>query len=186
VIAIAASTGGPPALYRLLSDLPGDFAAPILVVQHIASGFTPGLATWLNAASDLNVRVARHGEALAGRQVYLAPDDHHLGVATRTSVVVSREAPIGGFRPSGNFLFDSVGRVFGSSSIAVILTGMGDDGVEGLRTIRQARGRIIAQDESSSVIFGMPGAAVAAGLADTVLPLDALASHLVQLVERKG
>ena len=182
VVAIATSTGGPAALQDLLSGLPGDFPAPILVVQHITKGFTNGLAAWLNTLCNLQVKIAEHGEPLAPHTVYIAPDDRHLGVSRPSAVLLSAEAPIGGFRPSGTFLFASAGRVFGKSALAVILTGMGDDGVVGLRTVQQAGGRILAQDEQSSVVFGMPGAAVAAGLVDQVLPLAKIAGRLVQLV----
>jgi two-component system chemotaxis response regulator CheB len=183
LVAIATSTGGPAALQRVLSDLPGDFPAPILVVQHITRGFTTGLADWLNKMSSLHVKVAREEEQLAPHTVYLAPDDKHLGVANRSTITLSGAAPVGGFRPSGTFLFESAACAFGAGTVALILTGMGEDGVTGLRSVRQAGGYIIAQDEKSSIIFGMPGAAIAAGLADAVLPLDSLAAQLVELVE---
>ena len=182
LVAVATSTGGPAALQVLLSDLPGDFEAPILVVQHITRGFTNGLAAWLNTLCDLHVKVAEHGERLASHTVYIAPDDRHLGVSNQAVVALSAAPPVGGFRPSGTFLFESAARAFGPAATAVILTGMGDDGVAGLRAVRQAGGRIIAQDEETSVVYGMPGAAVAAGLADQVLPLDRVAARLVQLV----
>jgi len=182
LVAVATSTGGPPALQTLLSGLPADFEAPILVVQHITKGFTAGLATWLNTVCNLQVKVAEHGDRLAPHTVYVAPDDRHLGVANQTVVALSSAPPVGGFRPAGTFLFESVARVFGSAALALILTGMGDDGVAGLRAVRQAGGRIIAQDEETSVVYGMPGAAVAAGLADQVLPLDRIAGRVAQLV----
>ena len=181
-VAIATSTGGPAALQDLLAALPGDFSAPILVVQHITRGFTQGLSAWLNTVCSLQVKVAEHGERLAPHTVYVAPDDRHLGVSNMPAVVLSAAAPVNGFRPSGTYLFESAAKAFGPSVAALILTGMGDDGVVGLRAVRQAGGRIIAQDEESSVVFGMPGAAVAAGLTDQVLPLDQIAARLVQLV----
>ena len=112
----------------------------------------------------------------------MAPDDRHLGVSAQAVVTLSAAPPVGQFRPSGTFLFESAARAFGPSLVAVILTGMGDDGVEGLRAVRQAGGRVIAQDQASSVVWGMPGAAVAAGLADDVLPLDAIPARLVELI----
>jgi two-component system, chemotaxis family, protein-glutamate methylesterase/glutaminase len=181
-VAVATSTGGPAALQRLLGALPADFPAPLLVVQHITPGFTPGLVSWLNTVCDLRVKLAEHGEPLAAATVYLAPDHRHLGVTGRTAVAVSDAPPVGGFRPSGTFLFESVARAFGPAALAVILTGMGDDGVAGLRAVRQAGGRVLAQDEETSVVFGMPGAAVAANLADAVLPLDHIAPRLAELV----
>jgi two-component system chemotaxis response regulator CheB len=183
VVAIAASTGGPVALQRLFHDLPGDFAAPILVVQHISSGFIAGLAAWLNTVCGLHVKVAEAGEALEPHTVYLAPDDRHLGVTRLARVALSDAPPIGGFRPSGTFLFASVARAFGPAAIGVILTGMGEDGVAGLRELQQAGGRVLAQDETSSVVFGMPGAAIAAGLAHQVVPLDEAAIRLMEMIE---
>jgi two-component system, chemotaxis family, protein-glutamate methylesterase/glutaminase len=182
VVAIAASTGGPPALQRLLSGLPPEFAAPVLVVQHITQGFAGGLAHWLDSVCPLRVKLAEHGEPLAARTVYLAPDDRHLGVSDRRLVALSDAGPIGGFRPSGTFLFESVARSFGASTRAVILTGMGDDGVRGLQAVRRSGGHVIAQDEPSSVVFGMPAAAIAAGVVDSVLPIDEIPSRLATMV----
>jgi two-component system chemotaxis response regulator CheB len=182
LVAVAASTGGPAALERLFGDLPGDFPAPLLVVQHITRGFTAGLADWLNTVCDLHVKIAEAGETLAPRTVYLAPDDRHLGVGAEGHVALSAAAPVNGFRPSGTFLFESVARSHGPGAVAVILTGMGEDGVTGLRAVRKAGGRIFAQDERSCVVFGMPGAAVAAGLPDFVGPPEAIASRLVDMV----
>jgi two-component system chemotaxis response regulator CheB len=182
VVAIAASTGGPAALHELLGNLPGDLPASVLVVQHIAHGFTAGLAAWLNLGTELCVKVAEEGEPLAPSTVYFAPEDRHLDVSTRGIVVLSTAPPIGGFRPSATFLFQAAARTFGASAVAVILTGMGDDGVAGLRAVREAGGRVIAQDQASSAVFGMPGAAVAAGVADEVLPADEIAARLAVLV----
>jgi two-component system chemotaxis response regulator CheB len=178
VIAIAASTGGPTALLRVLSDLPSSLPVPILIVQHMAPGFVAGLATWLDDGCDLKVKVAAQAEPLENGVVYVAPDDHHLGVLDRRTLQVSGAPPCGGFRPSGTYLFESVARVYGSSAVGVILTGMGDDGVTGLGALRRAGGRIIAQDEASSVVFGMPAAAIAAGLPNLTLPLDLIGSRL--------
>jgi two-component system chemotaxis response regulator CheB len=182
VVAIASSTGGPAALQTLLAELPGDFPVPILVVQHIALGFTAGLAAWLNSVCDLRVKVAESGEKLAAHTVYIAPDGKHLGASSPHHVLLDDGPPIGGFRPSGTFLFESLAKTFGSGMAAVILTGMGDDGVEGLRAVRYSGGRCLVQDEKSSVVFGMPGAAVAAGLADLVAPPEQIAARLIQLV----
>jgi two-component system chemotaxis response regulator CheB len=182
VVAVATSTGGPAALQRLLSGLPADFAAPVLVVQHITPGFTAGLAAWLGSVCPLRVKVAEEGEIPAPSIVYLAPDAQHLGVAENGRLRLSSAPPVGGFRPSGTFLFAAVARAFGPSAVAVILTGMGDDGVQGLGAIRRAGGKVIAQDEKTSVVFGMPAAAIAEGLADVVLPIDAIAAHLASLI----
>jgi two-component system chemotaxis response regulator CheB len=182
LVAVATSTGGPAALYRLLSRLPADFPAPVLVVQHNAPGFMNGLVAWLGGGCGLAVKVAEQGEPLLPHTVYLAPDDRHLGVAAGGTALLSAAPAVCGFRPSGTYLFESAARARGSSVVALILTGMGEDGVEGLRAVRQAGGQVIAQDEASSVVWGMPGAAVAAGLADSVLPLDAIPIRLLEMV----
>ena len=184
IVAIATSTGGPAAVQKLLASLPDDFPAPILIVQHITPGFTAGLVGWLATTSRLRVKLAEAGEPLAPKTVFLGPDGKHLGVTQSARIELSNAPPVGGFRPSGTFLFDSVARVFGHSTLAVILTGMGDDGVAGLRAVRAAGGLVIAQNEETSVVFGMPGATVAAGLADHVLPLDAIGPRLAMFVGR--
>lgn len=184
VVAIAASTGGPAALRTVLAELPANFAAPILFVQHIALGFADGFARWLNEHTKIEVRVAQAGEPLRGGTAYLAPDNAHLGVSERSTVTLSTTPAISGFRPSGTFLFESVGRIYGPAALGVILTGMGSDGVEGLRTLRAQGGRVFAQDEASSAVFGMPGAAVSANLVDQVLGLDAMAAAIRRAVER--
>jgi two-component system chemotaxis response regulator CheB len=182
MIAIAASTGGPAALHRLFGDLPANLRLPILVVQHIADGFVGGFAEWLNAASGLRIKVAQDGEPLQPNCVYVAPDDRHLGVSRRSAILLSSADAIDGFRPSGSFLFESVANAYGPSALSVILTGMGRDGVEGLKAVRAVGGTILAQDEASSTVFGMPGAAIAAGVADAVLPLGAIAPHIADLI----
>ncbi len=179
ICAVATSTGGPPALLKLFSALPADFPVPILVVQHIATGFTDGLANWLDSNLALTVKVAEMGERLRPGTICLAREDHHLGVARDGTVLLSRAAAIEGFRPSATFLFRSVAEVYGNRTLALILTGMGRDGVEGLRKVHQSGGTIFAQDEASCVVFGMPGAAVAEDLADQILPLDRMAKALL-------
>ncbi len=182
VIAIATSTGGPPALNCLLSGLPPDIPVPVVVVQHIAAGFVEGFANWLDSSVPHPVKLAEENELLKPGTVYIAPQDRHLGVARGGRVVLSDEDPIDGFRPSATHLFQSVARTFGKKSLAIILTGMGRDGLEGLRSIRQEGGFTIAQDEESCVVFGMPGVAVEAGLADKVLPIDRIAGCLLKVL----
>lgn len=181
-IAIAASTGGPAALQRILADLPGDLPAPLLVVQHIAPGFVEGLAVWLGAATSLRVKVARGGEPARPGVVFLAPDDRHLGLSPEGLVILSASAPIKGFRPSATFLFESVASARESATIAVVLTGMGRDGIDGLQAVRQRGGRILVQDEATAVVFGMPGSAIAEGLADAVLPVGGIAAEILNSV----
>jgi two-component system chemotaxis response regulator CheB len=182
LIAIAASTGGPGALYRIFSELPGNLPVPILVVQHIAHGFVEGLAVWLDGASKLRVKVATPNERLQPGVVYIAPDDMHLGLRDRHTLDISSAAPVAGFRPSGTFLFHSVARHCGKHALGLVLTGMGDDGLPGLRAMHDAGAHVLAQDEETSVVFGMPGAAVAAGVADGTLPLEMIAGRLARLV----
>ncbi|GMU07303.1 chemotaxis-specific protein-glutamate methyltransferase CheB [Corallococcus caeni] len=185
VLAMAASTGGPAALYRILSDLGGQATPPppILLVQHIALGFGNGLATWLGTATKLRVKVAEDGEPLTPGTVYLAPDDKHLGVTQDHRAQVSGAAPIQGFRPSANWLFRSVARAYGQTALAVVLTGMGQDGLDGIRDLHQAGGRVIAQDEATSVVYGMPAVVVGANLAHEVLPLGQIARRLLALLQ---
>ncbi|RKG71880.1 chemotaxis protein CheB, partial [Corallococcus exercitus] len=185
VLAMAASTGGPAALYRILSDLGGQATPPppILLVQHIALGFGNGLATWLGTATKLRVKVAEDGEPLTPGTVYLAPDDKHLGVTMDHRAQVSGAAPIQGFRPSANWLFRAVARAYGQTALAVVLTGMGQDGLDGIRDLHQAGGRVIAQDEATSVVYGMPAVVVGANLAHEVLPLGQIARRLLALFQ---
>jgi two-component system chemotaxis response regulator CheB len=184
LVAIAASTGGPAALQRVLQDLPGDFPVPILVVQHIAAGFVGGLADWLGSTCALRVKVAESGEPLARRTVYLAPDDRHLGVRLDQRILLSDEPPISGFRPSADFLFETAARVSAGAMTAVMLTGMGTDGVTGLHVVKSCGGRVVAQDEATSVVYGMPQAAAAAGLVDWKLSIRDVGPRLMELVVR--
>lgn len=182
IVAIATSTGGPAALHRVFSDLPASFPVPILVVQHIAPGFITGLANWLGETSRLAIKVAEQGELPQAGTVYLAPDDRHLCVTQDGAIEISKAPAVDGFRPSASVLFRSVAKNYGQSTVAVIMTGMGEDGLEGLRDVRSAGGRIIAQDEASSVVFGMPGVVVTAGLADLTLPLHRIAPQLQKIL----
>jgi two-component system chemotaxis response regulator CheB len=181
LVTVAASTGGPGALKRVLGSLPARFPAPILLVQHITAGFVDGFAAWLDSQVALRVKVAEADEPLRDGVVYVAPEGRHLGCAGR-HVKLAGAAPIGGFRPSATWLFRAAAEQYGRDALGVVLTGMGDDGVAGLRDLRAAGGRVIAQDEASSVVWGMPGAAVAAGLADAVVPLADIAARVCALV----
>ncbi len=183
-VGVAASTGGPGALRSLLGALPATFDTPILIVQHITDGFVGGLAHWLDQNTSLKVKVAEEGEPIRGRMAYLAPDDRHLGLAAGPVVALSDAPPIGGFRPSATHLFRSMAEELGAAAVALVLTGMGRDGVDGLQGLHAAGGRVLAQDEATSVVYGMPGAAVAEGLADTVLPLSELPGALLRHAAR--
>ncbi|MEP6494830.1 MAG: chemotaxis-specific protein-glutamate methyltransferase CheB [bacterium] len=183
LVAIGTSTGGPAALHRILIDLPSAFPVPIVVVQHMAHGFIDGLAQWLSANVALRVLVATNGDKLAPGTVYLGADDSHFGVASDGRIALSNTAAIGGFRPSVDFLFDSCGRAYGPGLAALILTGMGQDGLDGLRTAKARGCHVIAQDEASSIVFGMNGKAIEHRLADEVLSLETIGRRLNELVE---
>lgn len=180
VVAVGTSTGGPAALQELLSGMRG-FPAAVLVVQHIARGFVDPLVQWLRAVAPLTVRVAAAGERPQPGVVYLAPDDAHLEVSPDGLLLLARTPPVGGFRPSATRLFETVAAAYGAAAVGVVLTGMGSDGVAGLAGAREAGMHVIAQDEATSVVWGMPGAAVEKGLADEVLPLGAIAGRLQAL-----
>ncbi|HWH96721.1 MAG TPA: chemotaxis protein CheB [Baekduia sp.] len=169
-VAIGTSTGGPPALTSVLADLPTDFPIPVLVVQHIAPGFTAGLVEWLDDRVALPVRFAT-AQAVARPGIWFAPDHVHLGVEAGLRFCLDATTRRGRHRPSVDMLFDSLAEVVGDGAVGVVLTGMGRDGAEGVAAIRSAGGLVIAQDEPTSAVFGMPRAAIEAG-ADLVLPLD--------------
>ena len=182
IVAIAASTGGPQTINSILSQLPGSFPAPIVIAQHVAFGFTEGMAEWLNFGTPLTVAPARHGETIACGRVYLNPSEKSMRV-TRQGVILLQEEENGQiYHPSCDFLMRSVAQSYGDQALGVILTGMGEDGVEGARAIREAGGLMLAQDEQSSVIYGMNGMAVKKGHADRVLPLADLPAAIHRLV----
>ena len=186
LVAIAASTGGPAALRDVFGTLPRSFGAPILVTQHIAHGFTAGLASWLAGDTGLRVKVAELGEMAEPGTVYIAPEDRHLGCRENGSgalrLVLDASPPVGAFRPSATWMFQSCTQAVGSALVAVVLTGMGDDGVAALRAARGAGAHVIAQDEQSSVIYGMPREAARTGMVQDILPLDAISRRLKELV----
>ena len=178
-VGVAASTGGPAAVYRFLESLPARLDVPVLVVQHIARGFTDGFASWLRAATPLPVTVARSGDEIAGGHVYIAPDDCHLEVNSGR-IGLSAAPPRGGFRPSADALFASLVRAYGSECAAVILTGMGRDGLDGAARVRYAGGLVLAQDAATSVVFGMPQVVAIAGFTSFVGPVERLAEHVAE------
>lgn len=187
VVAIGASTGGPRALVDILSALPGDLEAPVLVVQHMPPLFTRHFADGLASQCDLHVREAEHGVVLEPGMVWIAPGDQHLTVGRDGAFVrlwLDQDAPENACRPSVDPMLRSVARVHGAGALAVILTGMGSDGLAGCRAVREAHGQVVAQDEASSVVWGMPGSVVKAGLAHRVLPVEAIAHDIVQRVRR--
>ncbi len=180
LVAIGASLGGPRALAALLRGLPASFPAPLAVVQHIADGFTEGLASWLASESRLRVCEARDGDVLHPGRVLVAPSGRHMLVGDGV-VRLSDAPPVDTFKPSVTPLFLSAARRYGARVCGVLLTGMGRDGAEGLKAIRNAGGPTVAQDEATSAVFGMPRAAIELGAVDRVLPIDEIARALVEL-----
>lgn len=186
IIGVGASTGGPPVLQAILSSLPKDLEAAILVVQHIARGFLAGMAEWLNQTSPLQVQIASSGTKPIAGHVYLAPDDFHMGVRANGDIFLTRQEPENGLRPSVAFLFRSLAVAYGTHSVGVLLTGMGKDGAEELRIMRENGAVTIAQDRETSVVHGMPGVAIAMGAATYVLPSEKIAEMLITLVNHRS
>jgi two-component system chemotaxis response regulator CheB len=184
-VAIGASTGGPPVLNKILSGLPQGFPLPVLIVQHIAQGFTEGFAEWISNASGFPVRVAAHGERLAPRHGYVAPDGLHLGLDSGPRIVLSSLAPENGLRPSVSYLFRSVAQVLGPAAVGVLLTGMGRDGAGELKTLKDMGAITIVQDEDSSVVHGMPGEAIKLGAATYVLSPEGITTMLASLLNQE-
>lgn len=184
VIAMGASTGGPQALHTILTALPADLPVPIVIVQHIASGFLPGLVEWLSRSCSLSVRIAQHGELLQPGHVYFACDNWQMAVRQGGIVQLETGAPEFSHRPSVTWLLRSVARTYGPSAIGVLLTGMGRDGADGLKDMKEARAFTIAQDERTSTIYGMPAEAVKLGAASCVLPLEGIAEKILGKLER--
>jgi len=180
LVVVGASLGGPRAIAALLRALPHDFPVPIAIVQHIADGFTEGLASWLASESRLEVRQARDGDALRPGRVVLAPSGWHLLVGEGFARL-SDAPPVETFKPSVTPLFLSAARAYGPRACGVLLTGMGRDGAEGLRAIKGAGGHTLVQDEATSAVFGMARAAIELGAVDRVLPIDEIPRALVEL-----
>ncbi|WP_433722573.1 protein-glutamate methylesterase/protein-glutamine glutaminase [Actinoplanes sp. CA-051413] len=186
ILAIGSSTGGPDALTKVLQALPADLPVPIVVTQHMPPVFTRMFAERLDRSTSLRVVEAGDGMELAPGTVYIAPGDKHLVLqrrSTATLTQLSGAPPENSCRPAVDVMFRSVAALFGASAFATVLTGMGYDGRGGAKVLREAGAEILAQDEASSVVWGMPGAVVGAGLADEILPLDRIAAALIQRVQ---
>jgi two-component system chemotaxis response regulator CheB len=187
VVAIGASTGGPNALMELFSGLPADFPAPLLVVQHMPPMFTQMLAERLTKHSKIATVEACSGMELTPGKAWIAPGDFHLEVVRegyRVRTLVHQAPPENACRPAVDPLFRSVARVFGDHCLAVVLTGMGQDGLRGCETIRGKGGQVVVQDEATSIVWGMPGYVARAGFADQVAPLPKLASEIMRRVSK--
>ena len=181
VVAIGASTGGPQVLSEILGGLPGALGAPVVLVQHISDGFVDGFVEWLGTRTPMDVVLAERGEEPRPGTVHVAGGDRHLGLDRYGRFVLDAGPPVNGFRPSISRLFDSVAQCCGREAVGILLTGMGRDGADGLRRLRDAGGLTIAQDEASSVIFGMPGEAVRLNAAVEVLSPARIVEQLWEL-----
>ncbi|MDW7675079.1 MAG: chemotaxis response regulator protein-glutamate methylesterase [Bacillota bacterium] len=183
IVLIGTSTGGPKALQEVLPLFPKNFPAPILVVQHMPPGFTKSLAERLNSLSAITVKEAEHGEAIEPGFAYIAPGDYHLMINNNQkciSIKLTKDNLVSGHRPSVNVMMTSVCENFKGYIIGVILTGMGSDGTEGMKFINKIKGRTIAEDESTCVVYGMPKAAVLAGCVDIVVPIFDITSTIIK------
>lgn len=186
VVAIGASTGGPPVLQTILAGLPKAFPVPILIVQHMATGFTQGFVEWLAQSSGIPVQMAEHGELMLPGHAYVAPDERQMKVVRGGRIVLTQDEPENGLRPSVSYLFRSVAEVYGCDAIAGLLSGMGRDGAEELRLLKDQGAVTFAQDKDSSVVHGMPGEAIKLDAAMLVLPPEKIAAVLVSLANHRG
>ena len=187
LVTIGTSTGGPQALQAVITRLPGNLPCGVVVVQHMPAGFTKSLADRLNSISEIAVKEAENDEIIKPGQVYIAPGNYQLRIAPapggERKIVLSSEPPVGNHRPAVNVMFDSAAQ-FGKDLVSVIMTGMGCDGCEGMKKIKETGGYSIAQNEETCVVYGMPKAVVDAGLADEIRPLNKIAEAIVEAVRR--
>jgi two-component system chemotaxis response regulator CheB len=182
VVVIGSSTGGPNALAALWPHLPAELPVPVLIVQHMPPMFTRLLAERLSRSGPMPVHEATDGETLVRGHAYIAPGDHHMVIEATAAggrVRVNQLPPVNSCRPSVDPLFESASRVHRNGVLGVMLTGMGNDGLDGSRSIRESGGQMVVQDEATSIVWGMPGHVAEAGLADTVLPLPKIAAEII-------
>ncbi len=184
VVAIGASTGGPPVIQKILSELPKDFPVPVLIVQHMADGFVQGFAEWLKQTSALPIQVASDGIDIIPGHAYIAPPGAQMKVVMNGRLSCTDDHPENGLRPSISYTFRSVAGAFGRNAVGVLLTGMGKDGAEELKLLREKGAVTIAQDKESSVVFGMPAEAIKLDAAMYVLSPERIAETLTRLVTK--
>jgi two-component system chemotaxis response regulator CheB len=184
VVGIVCSTGGPTALKNVLSQLPADFPAGVVIVQHLSDGFEKELISWLNLTSGIEIRPAVPGKKIKPGIAYLAVSGYHLVVREHEMLDLVDSAPVWSLKPSGDVLLSSIAEVYGYKATGVILTGMGRDGAEGLKQIKKAGGRTIAQDETTSLIFGMPKRAIQMGIIDKIVPLGSISDEIIRGLHR--
>lgn len=181
VLAIACSTGGPQALSKLLQALPGYFPCPILIAQHIADGFAKSMVQWLDGITDLQVQLAQENDVLTAGRVYILPPEQHLVVKKNHRLAAVARQPSDVYHPSCNLLLESVAEVFREQAVGLIMTGMGSDGCRGIEAIFQKGGKTLAQDEGSSVVFGMNKFAIDKNIIHKILPLEHVAATLLAM-----
>lgn len=185
IVVIGASTGGPQAINELLAQLPADFPIPIVCVQHICAGFLQGFIDWLVTSCKLPIEIAQPGNVPKPGTIYFPSEQQHLELDDRGRFLCSNTPPLDGHRPSVTVTFKSVANFYRGAAVGILLTGMGRDGAEGMQSIAEAGGLTIAQDESTSAIFGMPKEAIDLGAAKLVLPIHAIAPRLLQLLQKQ-
>ncbi len=178
IAAIVCSTGGPEALSVILSRLPEKLPCPVVIAQHISDGFVAGMVEWLKGLSHLGIKVAAEGDNLTPGMVYVSPSEKHMEVNSARRISLIDRHPKDIYRPSCDVLLSSVAKVYGPKGIGVILTGMGSDGAMGIKKIKDAKGLTVAQDEKTSVVFGMNKVAIDSGCVDKILPLDKIADEM--------
>lgn len=186
LVAIGTSTGGPKALQNVITRLPGNLPCGVVIVQHMPPGFTKSLAERLNTISEISVKEAENHDIIKAGQVYIAPGDYHMVIqknGNERMILLNQDPPLASHRPAVDVMFNSVAQ-FGRDIVSVILTGMGCDGAAGMQKIKRAGGYIIAEDQSTSVVYGMPKAVVELGIADRVLPVQEVAGAIVEAVKK--
>ena len=183
VIGIGMSTGGPKAIEQILKQLPANFPLPIICTQHISTGFLSGLITSLNLATALQVKIAQIGETPQPGIVYFAPENYHLEIRENKKFAYSSADPVDNHRPSATVMLNSLAQFYGNTTVGIILTGMGRDGAAGMAEVKQKGGLTIAQDEASSIIFGMPKEAIKLGVVEQIMPLSSIAPFLIEQVK---
>ena len=186
IVVIGSSTGGPRALYQVIPALPAQIPAAVLIIQHMPPNFTRTLAERLNQLSQIEVKEAAEGDMLRQGQALLAPGGYHTQVSKNGMIELNQKPPIMGIRPSVDVAMESVAPVFRASTVGVVLTGMGSDGTKGTSFIKAAGGRVVAEDESTCAVYGMPRSVIEAGNADSVVPLPQIAAEIINMLNGRG
>jgi len=183
VLAIGASAGGPEGLSTILAGLPLNFPVPVFIVQHIDGNFADGFAVWLNSSTQLPVSIAVNGEQALAGHVYLPPGNHHLVLNQDGKMSTNKDLPVNSSRPSVDVLFNSIAKVYGKKTLAVLLSGMGKDGAEGLKNLYDLGAFTVAQDENSCLVYGMPGEAAKRGAVCKLLSPDKIVKEINDLIK---